>query len=112
MSWPEAVNSLASALLVLASASQCLGEAETVIGHNQRMLIHRFVDRRFAGLRYPPDMILAAVRGYLRYAHSYRDVEEPLAELGVLVDHLSVYRWAQRCTLLLIGAETSLPVSG
>ncbi len=35
---------------------------------------------------------------YLRYGLSYRDVEELLAERGVTVDHVSVYRWVQRFT--------------
>jgi IS6 family transposase len=58
----------------------------------------------FAGFRYPPDVILVAVRWYLRYALSYRDVDELLAERGVIVDHVSVYRWVQRFTPLLIDA--------
>ena len=58
----------------------------------------------FAGFRYPPDVILVAVRWYLRYALSYRDVEELLVERGVIVDHVSVYRWVQRFTPLLIDA--------
>jgi transposase-like protein len=33
---------------------------------------------------------------YLRFGLSYRDVEELLAERGVEVDHVSVYRWVQR----------------
>jgi IS6 family transposase len=41
---------------------------------------------------------------YLRYALSYRDVEELLAERGVTVDHVTVYRWVQRFTPLLIDA--------
>jgi hypothetical protein len=32
----------------------------------------------FAGFRFPPDVITLAVRWYLRYGLSYRDVEEPL----------------------------------
>ena len=43
-------------------------------------------------------MIAVAVRWYLRYALSYRDVEELLAERGVTVDHVTVYRWVQRFT--------------
>ncbi len=39
-----------------------------------------------------------AVRWYLRYGLSYRDVEELLAERGVTVDHVTVYRWVQRFT--------------
>jgi hypothetical protein len=42
----------------------------------------------FAGFRFPPDVIMLAVRWYLRYALSYRDVEELLAERGIEVDHL------------------------
>jgi hypothetical protein len=34
----------------------------------------------------------------------YRDVEELLAERGVEVDHVSVYRWVQRFTPLLVDA--------
>jgi transposase, IS6 family len=30
---------------------------------------------------------------YLRFALSYRDVEELLAERGIQVDHVTVYRW-------------------
>jgi IS6 family transposase len=46
----------------------------------------------FAGFRFPPDIIVVAVRWYLRFALSYRDVEELLAERGIQVDHVSVYR--------------------
>ena len=47
----------------------------------------------FAGFRFPPDVIVLAVRCYLRFGLSYRDVEELLAERGVEVDHVSVCRW-------------------
>ena len=42
------------------------------------------------------DIILLCVRWYLRYALSYRDVEELMAERGLLVDHTTIYRWIQR----------------
>jgi transposase, IS6 family len=45
-----------------------------------------------------------AVRWYLRYGLSYRDVEELLVERGIEVDHVTVYRWVQRFTPLLIDA--------
>jgi transposase, IS6 family len=47
---------------------------------------------------------MIAVRWYLRYALSYRDVEELLAERGIEVDHVTLYRWVQRFTPLLIDA--------
>jgi transposase, IS6 family len=58
----------------------------------------------FAGFRFPPDVISVAVRWYLRYGLSYRDVEELLAERGVTVDHVTVYRWVQRFTAEFIEA--------
>ena len=58
----------------------------------------------FVGYRFPPEVILLAVRWYLRYGLSYRDVEELLAERGVEVDHVTIYRWVQRFTPLLIDA--------
>ena len=47
---------------------------------------------------------MVAVRWYLRYNLSYRDVEELLTERGVDVDHVTVYRWVQRLTPLLADA--------
>jgi transposase, IS6 family len=58
----------------------------------------------FAGYRFPPEVILVAVRWYLRYSLSYRDVEELLAERGIAVDHVTIFRWVQRFTPLLIDA--------
>jgi transposase-like protein len=43
----------------------------------------------------------------LRFALSYRDVEELLAERGVEVDHVTVHRWVLRFTPLL--AEAARP---
>ena len=61
----------------------------------------------FAGFCFPPDVIVLAVRWYLRFALSYRAVEELPAERGVEVDHLTIYRWVQRFTPLL--AEAARP---
>ena len=47
---------------------------------------------------------MVAVRWYLRFNLSYRDVEELLVERGVEVDHVTVYRWVQRFTPLLAEA--------
>jgi len=58
----------------------------------------------FAGFRFPPEIIVLAVRWYLRYGLSYRDVEELLVERGVEVDHVTIYRWVQRFTPLLADA--------
>jgi transposase-like protein len=61
----------------------------------------------FVGFRFPPDVIVVAVRWSLRFGLSYRDVEELLADRGVEVDHVTIYRWVQRFTPLL--AEAARP---
>jgi transposase-like protein len=64
----------------------------------------------FSGYRFPPEVILLAVCWYLRYGLSYRDVEELLAvrgievERGIEVVHVTIYRWVQRFTPILIDA--------
>jgi IS6 family transposase len=58
----------------------------------------------FAGFRFPPEVILIAVRWYLRYGLSHRDLEELLAERGIEVDHVTLFRWVQRFTPILVEA--------
>ncbi len=49
---------------------------------------------------------MLAVRWYLRFGLSYRDVAELLAE-RVEVDHVTIYRWVRRFAPLL--AEAARP---
>jgi IS6 family transposase len=58
----------------------------------------------FAGFRFPREVITVAVRWYLRYGLSYRDVEELLAERSIEVDHVTIYRWVRRFTVEFIEA--------
>ncbi len=43
-----------------------------------------------------PELILCAVRWYLRYSLSHRDIEELLAERGLEAEHTTIWRWVQR----------------
>ena len=43
-----------------------------------------------------PELILGAVRWYLRYSLSLRDGEELLAERALQADHTTIWRWLQR----------------
>jgi putative transposase len=47
----------------------------------------------FKGRHFPEAVILMAVRWYVGYALSYRDIEELMHERGVIVDHATVQRW-------------------
>jgi len=85
----------------VASADHQLGQAGLMRLRPARVPAPR---SGFAGFRFPPDVIMVAVRWYLRYGLSYRDVEELLVERGIQVDHVTVYRWVQRFTPLLIDA--------
>jgi len=72
------------------------GRLETHIQELIELYRHKR-DVMLAAIRreFPADVITIAVRWYLRYGLSYRDVEELLAERGVIVDHVTVYRWVQ-----------------
>ena len=50
----------------------------------------------FSGRAYADDIIVLAVRWYVRYRLSYAEVSEWLAERGILVDQSTIYRWVQR----------------
>ncbi|MBL1435005.1 MAG: IS6 family transposase [Rhodobacteraceae bacterium] len=47
----------------------------------------------FKGCHFPKPIILHAIYFYLRYSVSLRDLEEILAERGVIVDHATLNRW-------------------
>ena len=50
----------------------------------------------FKWRHFQADIILLCVRWYLRYALSYRDLEEIMLERGLHVDHSTIYRWVQQ----------------
>ncbi|SFF27938.1 DDE domain-containing protein [Sulfitobacter brevis] len=50
----------------------------------------------FKGAHYPKSVILYAVYFYVRFAVSYRDLEEIMAERGVDVDHATLNRWVEK----------------
>ena len=47
----------------------------------------------FANKQFSSATMLMAIRWYLAYKLSYRDIEELLAERGVQVDHATIHRW-------------------
>ena len=49
----------------------------------------------FKGRHFEAEIIIACVRWYLRYALSYRDLEELMAERNLHVDHVTIWRWVQ-----------------
>ena len=55
----------------------------------------------FKGAHFPKDVILYAVFFYVRYSVSYRDLEEIMAERGVLVDHATLNRWVAKYSPLI-----------
>ncbi len=52
--------------------------------------------RAFCGCRFPAAVILGAGRWSLQFPLSSRDLERMLADRGVAVDHVSLFRWVQR----------------
>ena len=52
------------------------------------MPVNAFKWKHFAG-----EIILLNVRWYLKYALSYKNLEEIMAERGIKVDHTTIMRW-------------------
>ena len=59
----------------------------------------------FKWRHFEPVIIVCAVRWYLRYSLSYRDVEELVNERGLSMDHTTIWRWVQRPA----GTEPEVP---
>ena len=57
---------------------------------------------KFSGPHFPQDLILTAVGWYLRSNLSYRDVEELMAERGIVVDHSTINSWVVKYAPLLV----------
>ena len=55
------------------------------------MPVNSFKWKHYAG-----EMILLNARWYLKYALSYRNLEEMMAERGVKVDHTTIMRWVHQ----------------
>ena len=49
----------------------------------------------YAGYRFPPVIIQQAVWLYARFTLSFRDVEDLLAERGIMVSYETVRRWVK-----------------
>ena len=54
------------------------------------------MENAFKWRHYEGTIILLCVRWYLRYALSYRDLEEMMSERGLSVVHTTIFRWVQR----------------
>src|ERR1700738_295303 len=61
----------------------------------------RLRPKLFRGRHFQDEIILLCVRWYLRYSLSYRDLEEMMAERGLTVDHVTVWRWVQHYAPIL-----------
>jgi hypothetical protein len=75
-------------------AAVAFGDRQWFVGLPTTRKLRRAVpvppSSEFTGFRFPPEVIVLAVRWYLRFGLSYRDVEELLTERGVEVDHVTI----------------------
>ena len=81
---------MADSMLIRYCCKDLLGPADSLRGtmNGQPWL--------FKWRQFEAEIIVCAVRWYLRYSLSYREVQELLAERGINVDHSTIWRWVQR----------------
>src|SRR5215216_5202845 len=58
-------------------------------------------EQPFKGRQFTAEVILRAVRWYLMFPISYRDLTLMLQDRGVAVDHTTIFRWIQAYALEL-----------
>jgi hypothetical protein len=59
----------------------------------------------YGGYRFPSEIIQQAIWLYVRFTLSLRDVEDLLAERGILVSYESVRRWVNHFRLMIAGVS-------
>jgi transposase-like protein len=62
----------------------------------------------YGGYRFPPEIIQQAIWLYIRFTLSFRDVEDLLAERGILVSYESVRRWETCAASPLVPSSRSI----
>jgi len=62
----------------------------------------------FKWRHFEAEIILLCVRWYLRYALSYRDLEEMMRERGLQVDHTTILCWLLRTSVLKNGKDLKI----
>ena len=61
----------------------------------RRQLQKLRTDSTFKGRQFTAEVILWAVRWYLMFPVSYRDLELMLQDRGVEISHTTIFRWIQ-----------------
>ena len=61
----------------------------------------------YGGYRFPPEIIQQAIWLYVRFTLSFRDVEDLLAERGIMVSYETVRRWVNH-----FGPKTAADLRG
>ena len=74
------------------SAERALSRS-ALAGLGCRLLSSKMTKISYAGYRFPPVIIRQAIWLYLRFTLSFRDVEDLLAERGIIVSYETVRRW-------------------
>jgi transposase, IS6 family len=75
----------------------------------RRQAIQVRQDRPFKGRQFTAEVILWAVRWYLMFPISYRDIMLMLLDRGVEVDHSTIFRWIQAYSAEIGEADPPLP---
>ena len=61
-----------------------------MINHRRTRAVISPPDSASSGFRFPPEVILQAVRWYLRFGLSYRDLDQLPIERGIEVDNVTL----------------------
>lgn len=72
-----------------------------LLATGNRLMSQPAQPKLFKYRHFESEIILLCLRRYLRYALSYRDLEEMMVERGLCVDQTTIYRWVQHYAPIL-----------
>jgi hypothetical protein len=86
-------NKLARIVWVIITTGEGIVTLLPACGRAQGWLAKVMRKISYDGYRFPPEIIQQAIWLYLRFTLSFRDVEDLLAERGIVVSYETVRRW-------------------
>jgi transposase, IS6 family len=91
-------NQVDGSKLIISYLAGCVAKRKLICQTHEKKQRESLMTEQypFKWRHYEAEIILLCVRWYLRYALSYRDLEEIMGERGLSVDHTTIYRWVQQ----------------
>src|SRR5271170_5187310 len=94
--WHDHRHTMITDLAESGAGDQTIMEALSTCARNLKHWCMKNDRSRYSGYRFPSQIISYAVWAYHRFCLSFRDVEELLAERGIIVSYETIRQWCEK----------------